>query len=134
MVQFHRHGLWRRIEIDTLLPCDAGGRPLFCARPGWAALLEKAYAKLHGSYAALDGGRCAEALVDVSGGMSERCAFFARSPCALSLLASLLHCLAAPSFRTPPVAGSAPCALPHFLALPSFRPPPPRCFGTFASV
>ncbi len=61
------------MTIDTRLPCDPETRlPVFArnrsANELWAALLEKAYAKLHGNYASLNGGSVAEALVDLRWG------------------------------------------------------------------
>ena len=62
-------------EQDDYLPCDAGGRLLFARNRRdcdeyWAALAEKAYAKLCGCYAALEAGSEADALVDLTGGVA----------------------------------------------------------------
>ena len=74
-VRVYHQGKPMWVMVDDFIPCDDRGLPLFCracdGREGWAMLLEKSYAKLHGSYAALEGGRCVEALVDLTGGVCE---------------------------------------------------------------
>lgn len=72
---FWWYGKWVEIVVDDYLPTD--GRDLiFCSnkeRPNefWPAMLEKAYAKLRGCYEALDGGKLQDAMVDLTGGISE---------------------------------------------------------------
>ncbi|KAG8195246.1 hypothetical protein JTE90_028397 [Oedothorax gibbosus] len=70
-----RFGRWMSVYVDDLLP-TRDGELLFSRcqdrREFWVALLEKAYAKLHGSYEALEGGQAMDALVDLTSGLSER--------------------------------------------------------------
>jgi len=69
-------GEWRAITIDDRLPCTHqqrrpdGSGLAFSRADGqqlWTPLLEKAYAKAHGSYRAISGGEIAEALLDLTG-------------------------------------------------------------------
>ncbi|XP_038599136.1 calpain-10 isoform X2 [Tachyglossus aculeatus] len=73
--RFWRFGQWTDVTVDDRLPCLAG-RLCFsqCQAEDvfWLPLLEKAYAKLHGSYEHLWAGQVADALVDLTGGLAER--------------------------------------------------------------
>ncbi|XP_046499729.1 calpain-10 isoform X1 [Equus quagga] len=68
-------GRWVEVTIDDRLPCLTG-RLCFsrCQREDvfWLPLLEKAYAKIYGSYEHLWAGQVADALVDLTGGLAER--------------------------------------------------------------
>lgn len=70
-VKICKHGVWQTVTVDDYFPCDADtGELLFSRASGneiWVLLLEKAYAKLHGSYYSLIGGETSEGLIDLSG-------------------------------------------------------------------
>jgi hypothetical protein len=56
--------------VDDLFPCEPNGAPLFSSCMNgelWLMILEKAYAKVHGSYFLLKDGFVHEALMDLSG-------------------------------------------------------------------
>lgn len=74
--QFWNYGQWVEVVIDDRLPVDWNNKLLFCSNKQepnefWAALLEKAYAKLCGCYENLDGGHTTDALIDMTGGIQE---------------------------------------------------------------
>uniref|UniRef100_A0A6B2L3T8 Calpain catalytic domain-containing protein n=1 Tax=Arcella intermedia TaxID=1963864 RepID=A0A6B2L3T8_9EUKA len=69
-VKFFKNGDWVVVTVDDLVPVIQN-RIAFskCADPSevWVPIMEKAYAKLHGSYQAIESGSTAAALTDLTG-------------------------------------------------------------------
>jgi calpain, invertebrate len=70
------YGKWVDVVIDDRLPYWPDGKLVFCSNTSelnemWGPLLEKAYAKLYGSYENMEGGQTNDALIDMSGGIQE---------------------------------------------------------------
>ncbi|XP_034556240.1 calpain-9 isoform X2 [Notolabrus celidotus] len=72
--RFWQYGQWEEVRIDDLLPTQDNNL-IYLNSPDrhefWSSLLEKAYAKLKGGYRALDMGFPHEAMVDMTGGVTE---------------------------------------------------------------
>ena len=71
-VRLFVEGRWRVVVVDDWLPVDESGQLVFCGMGNgceiWAALFEKAVAKLRGSYESLCSGDTQEALHLLLGG------------------------------------------------------------------
>jgi len=78
IIRLYKHGQWHYVEIDDSLPYDKSYNPLcssgeFFPSCAWASLIEKAYAKLHGSWEGLGGGgHVEEVMADLTGGCASR--------------------------------------------------------------
>ena len=75
-IRFWQYGEWIEVIVDDRLPYNKSTGQLYFADSDtknefWAALIEKAYAKLHLSYNSLVSGRGSEAMMDLTGGFSK---------------------------------------------------------------
>ena len=80
--RFYKNFKWRYILVDDRIPCysvyneNQTKKPIFAhcrlSNEFWVPLIEKAYAKLHGSYTALVSGCIDDGLVDMTGLVSKK--------------------------------------------------------------
>ena len=69
-VRFCKNGIWQNVRVDDYFPCYPGGGPIYSRSNGnelWVLLLEKAYAKVNGSYEACKSGWAFEGMMDLTG-------------------------------------------------------------------
>eukprot|EP01106_Pelomyxa_sp_JSP_P017441 TRINITY_DN711_c0_g1_i4.p1 TRINITY_DN711_c0_g1~~TRINITY_DN711_c0_g1_i4.p1 ORF type:complete len:613 (-),score=122.87 TRINITY_DN711_c0_g1_i4:68-1906(-) len=70
--RLYKNGKWEYIIVDDRIPCNAQRKPIFasCKDPNeqWVMLLEKVYAKVHGSYQGIVGGNILYAYMDLTSG------------------------------------------------------------------
>ncbi|KAK5929962.1 hypothetical protein CgunFtcFv8_011150 [Champsocephalus gunnari] len=91
--KFWQYGQWEEVQVDDRLPTRDNSL-IYLSSPErhefWSSLLEKAYAKVKGGYRALNMGFPHEAMVDMTGGVTETLAasHLTRDP--LAFLSQLL--------------------------------------------
>ncbi|CAJ0956957.1 unnamed protein product [Ranitomeya imitator] len=92
--KFWQYGEWVDVVVDDRLPTKKS-KLLFVksttANEFWSALLEKAYAKVNGSYEALAGGVPLEALEDFTGGIGELYYFDSAPPTLFQIIQTALR-------------------------------------------
>ena len=75
MVKICDMGVWKEVVMDDYFPCkNAKGGPIFTRGNDhelWVLILEKAWAKMYGSYARIEAGLTREVLHDLTGGPTE---------------------------------------------------------------
>ena len=71
-VKMYKNGIFQEIVIDNYIPCQDGA-PCFSKANGnelWVIILEKAWAKVHGSYERIEAGFAHEVMRDLTGAPS----------------------------------------------------------------
>jgi len=72
VVRFYKNGVFQDVTVDDYFPSKYGQCAFASSghkEETWVQVLEKAYAKLHGSYDSIEGGFVNDALVDMTGGI-----------------------------------------------------------------
>lgn len=72
-IRINKNGEWKEVVVDDKFPC-INGEPAFSKAQGdelWVLLLEKAWAKIHGSYERIEAGFAENVLRDLTGAPSE---------------------------------------------------------------
>ena len=71
-VKMYKNGVFQEVVVDNFIPCQDGS-PCFSKANGnelWVIILEKAWAKVHGSYERIEAGLAHEVMRDLTGAPS----------------------------------------------------------------
>ena len=74
-----KNGEARQVVIDDFFPCSIRGKPVFSRAHGnelWVMILEKAWAKVHGSYERIESGWANNVMRDLTGAPAYTIPFF----------------------------------------------------------